>query len=135
LHILNGHRLIPLTDGLPGILKIDFTQCERHSDVGNNDDKDRKTRFQQPNIDRCLDIDEPTSDTPPQKQSNAQQGPLEYGRFVDAHRLAAVSAGGGWWNSTTQELIPILREDDPNYRQNEAIIAEAIRRWNGGSSR
>jgi hypothetical protein len=71
--------VIPLTDGLPGILKIDFTRCKRHSDVGNNDDKDRKTRFQQPNIDRCLDIDEPTGDTPPQKQSNAQQGPLEYG--------------------------------------------------------
>jgi NAD(P)-dependent dehydrogenase (short-subunit alcohol dehydrogenase family) len=49
-------------------------------------------------------------------------------------RLAAVSVGGGWWNPTTQELIPILREDDPNYRQNQAIITGAMRRWNGGTS-
>jgi len=52
---------------------------------------------------------------------------------LDAHGLAAVSAGGGWWNPTTQELIPIVSEDHPDYRQNEAIITEAIRRWNGGT--
>ena len=69
--------------------------------------------------------------TLPRKQSNAQQAPLEYGKRVDAHRLAAVSEGGGWWNPTTQELIPILPEDHPDYRQNEEIITEAIRRWNG----
>jgi hypothetical protein len=82
-------------------------------------------------LDERFDIDEPTSGTP----NSTPQGPLEYGKRVDGHRLAAVSAGGGWWNPTTQELIPILREDDPNYRQNEAIITEAIRRWNGGTSK
>ena len=85
------------------------------------------TRHCKPNIEHCFDIDEPTSDTP----NSPQQGPLEYGKLVDAHRLAAVSAGGGWWNPTTQELIPIVSEDHPDYRQNEAIITEAIRRWNG----
>jgi hypothetical protein len=44
-------------------------------------------------------------------------------------------APGYLWNSTTQELIPILSEDHPGYRQNEEIIAAAIRRWNGGTSR
>jgi hypothetical protein len=44
-------------------------------------------------------------------------------------------APGYLWNSTTQELIPILPEDHPDYRQNEEIIAAAIRRWNGGTSR
>ena len=87
------------------------------------------TRHQRSHIDRCFDIDEPTSDTP----NSTQQGPLEYCKRVDAHRLAAVSAGGGWWHPTTQELIPIVSEDHPDYRQNEAIITEAIRRWNGGT--
>ena len=82
------------------------------------------TRHQRSHIDRCFDIDEPTSDTP----NSTQQGPLEYCKRVDAHRLAAVSAGGGWWNPTTQELIPILHEDDPNYRQNEVIINVRTRR-------
>ena len=90
-----------------------------------------RTKHDLPRVDRCFDIDEPTSDTPPRRQSGSQQGSLEYGKRVDADRLAAVSAGGGWWNPTTQELIPILPEHDPNYRQNEAIITEAIRRWNG----
>jgi hypothetical protein len=30
------------------------------------------TRHHQPHIDRCFDIDEPTSDTPPRRQSSAQ---------------------------------------------------------------
>jgi hypothetical protein len=70
-----------------------------------------KTRFS---------MDEGASDAPPppRKQSNAQQ-----------------LAPGYVWNSTTQELIPILPEDHPDYRQNEEIIAAAIRRWNGGTSR
>jgi len=51
-------------------------------------------------LDERFDIDEPTSDTP----NSTPQGPLEYGKRVDGHRLAAVSAGGGWWNPTTQEL-------------------------------
>ena len=32
------------------------------------------TRHCKPNIERCFDIDEPTSDTP----NSPQQGPLEY---------------------------------------------------------
>jgi hypothetical protein len=97
-------------------------------------DKDRAAA-RPAHIDRCFDIDEPTSDPPPTRQSGSQQGPLHYGKLVDAHRLAAVSENGGWWNPTTQELIPILPQEDPNYRQNEAIITEAIRRWNGGTSK
>jgi hypothetical protein len=38
------------------------------------------------------------------------------------------------WNSTTQEFIPILPQDHPDYRQNQAIITEAIDRWNAGTS-
>jgi hypothetical protein len=77
----------------------------------------------QPHIDRLdihrLDIDHATNDAPPppRRQSNAQQGPSY------------------WWNATTQELIPILPEDHPDYRQNQAIITEAIRRWNGKTSK
>jgi hypothetical protein len=85
-------------------------------------------------IERCFDIDEATTEIPP-GHSSTQQAPLEYGKRVDADRLAAVSAGGGWWNPTTQELIPILREYDPNYRQNQKIITEAIRRWDRGTSK
>jgi hypothetical protein len=66
-----------------------------------------------------FDIDHGVSDPPPPPrwQSNAQQG------------------HGYWWNATTQELIPILPEDHPDYRQNAEIIAAAMRRWNGGTSR
>jgi hypothetical protein len=66
----------------------------------------------------ALDIDEGTSETLPRRRTNAQQ-----------------CAPGYLWNSTTQELIPILPEDHPDYRQNQEIIAAAIRRWNGGTSR
>jgi hypothetical protein len=67
-----------------------------------------------------LDIDHGTSDAPPppRKQSNAQQ-----------------LSPGYLWNSTTQELIPILPEDHPDYRQNQEIITEAIRRWNQVTSK
>jgi hypothetical protein len=44
-------------------------------------------------------------------------------------------APGYLWNSTTQELIPILPEDHPDYRENQEIVAAAIRRWNRGTSR
>jgi hypothetical protein len=72
----------------------------------------------QPHIDR-LDIDHGVNDAPPpRRRSNAQQ-----------------CAPGYIWNSTTQELIPILPEDHPDYRQNQAIITEAIRRWNGKTSK
>ena len=49
----------------------------------------------QPHIDR-FDIDQGTSDAPPPCQTNAQQ-----------------SAPGYVWNSTTQELIPILPKVHP----------------------
>ena len=65
-------------------------------------------------------MDEGVSDAPPppRKQSNAQQcGP------------------GYLWNNTTQELIPILPEDHPDFRQNQEIITEAIRRWNQVTSK
>jgi hypothetical protein len=64
-------------------------------------------------VDR-FDIDHGVSDAPPppRRQSNAQ-------------------APGYWWNATTQELIPILPEDHPDYRQNAQTIAAAIRRWSG----
>jgi hypothetical protein len=92
--------VIPLTDGLPGILKIDFTRCKRHSDVGNNDDKDRKTRFQQPNIDRCLDIDEHNRHTASKAEQRAARsarvrlGPgfLRWGLFVFSVLLRNIAA-------------------------------------------
>jgi hypothetical protein len=60
-----------------------------------------------------FDIDHGVNDAPPpRRQSNAQ-------------------APGYWWNTTTQELIPILPEDHPDYRQNAETIAAAIRRWSG----
>lgn len=93
------------------------------------------TRHHQPRIDRCFDIDEPTTDIPPRRRSDEQQAAPEYGKPFDPHRLAAVTANGGWWNPTTQELIPILPEDDPNYRENQEMIAAAIRRWNGSRSK
>ena len=71
------------------------------------------TRQHNPPVYR-FDIDHGTSDAlpPPRKRSNARQ-----------------CAHGYLWNSTTQELIPILPEDHPDYRQNQEIIAAAIRRW------
>ena len=70
-----------------------------------------------PHIDR-FDIDGGTSDTPPRRQSNVQE-----------------LAPGYLWNGTTQELIPILPEDHPDYRQNQEIVTEAIRRWGQGASK
>jgi hypothetical protein len=70
----------------------------------------------EPPVDR-FDIDHGVSDAPPpRRQSNAQ-------------------APGYWWNATTQELIPILPEDHPDYLQNAETIAAAMRRWSGGTSR
>ena len=64
-----------------------------------------------------LDIDHGINDAPPPRWqgNNTQQAP------------------GYLWNSTTQELIPILPEDHPDYRQNQEIIREAIRRWDRGT--
>ena len=76
------------------------------------------TRSHKPPVD-SLDIDHDESGVPPpRRQSHTQPG-----------------AHGFIWHSTTQELIPILPEDHPDYRQNEEIIAAAIRRWNGGTSK
>ena len=49
---------------------------------------------------------------PPRKQRSAQQ-----------------SAPGYVWNGMTQELIPILPEDHPDYRENAETIRAAFRRW------
>ena len=55
------------------------------------------------------------SDTPaPARQINAQQNGTAY-----------------IWNSTTQELLPILWPDHPQYRDNMDRVLAAIRRWNG----
>ena len=85
--------------------------------------------------DERFDIDEPTADAPPRQPPGAQQGAFGDAKLIDAHRLASVRAGGGWWNPTTQELIPILPEDHPGYRQNEELITAALRRWNRGPSK
>ena len=90
------------------------------------------TRSRRPHIKRCFDIDEATS-VPPPRNSSVQQAAPGYGKRVDVKRLAAVSEGGYWWNPTTQELIEILPEHHPDRRQNQALITEAIRRWNGGT--
>ena len=67
-----------------------------------------------------FDIDHGVNDElpPPRRQSNGQE-----------------LAPGYLWNSTTQELIPILPEDHPDYRQNAEIRRAAIERWNGVKSK
>jgi hypothetical protein len=47
----------------------------------------------------------------------------------DARRQSTAESPAFIWNSTTQELIPILPEDHPNYPQNAETVAAAIRRW------
>jgi hypothetical protein len=71
----------------------------------------------QTHIDR-LDIDHGTNDTLPPRQPNAQQNGTAY-----------------IWHSTTQELLPILPPDHPDYRENADRVRAAIRRWNGGTSK
>ena len=44
-------------------------------------------------------------------------------------------APGYIWYSTTQELIPILPEDHPDYRENAETIRAAFRRWERGTSK
>ena len=61
-----------------------------------------------------LDIGHGTSDTPPPRQTNVQQNGTAY-----------------IWHSTTQELLPILPPDHPDYRENSDYLLAAIRRWNG----
>jgi len=70
------------------------------------------TRLRQPfHID--LDIDHGTNDAPPPRQINVQQMGTAY-----------------IWNSTTQELLPILPKDHPDYEENANMVMAAIRRWN-----
>ena len=67
-----------------------------------------------------FEIDHGTNNAPPppRRQSNGQELAPAY-----------------LWNSTTQELIPILSEDHPNYRENQEIVTAAIRRWNAGNQK
>ena len=68
-------------------------------------------------IDR-LDIDHGTSNAPPPRQINQQQMGTAY-----------------IWHSSTQELLPILPKDHPDYEENANMVMAAIRRWNKGTSR
>ena len=61
-----------------------------------------------------LDIDHGTSDAPLPRQIGAQQVGTAY-----------------IWHSTTQELLPILPKDHPDYRENTALLRAAFRRWSG----
>jgi hypothetical protein len=67
----------------------------------------------EPPLDR-IDIDHGVNNAPPPRRRQTQQCGPAY-----------------WWNAATQELIPILPEDHPDYRQNQEIIRAAIARWNG----
>jgi hypothetical protein len=72
------------------------------------------TRSLQP-IDRfAFDIDHGTSDTPPPRPTDTKQNGTAY-----------------IWHSTTQELLPILPRDHPDYEANANMVMAAIRRWNG----
>ncbi len=68
-------------------------------------------------IDR-LDVDHGTN--------NAQPLP----RYPTSAQLA----GGHWWNATTQELIPILGPDHPDYLRYRERISEALKRWDRGEA-
>jgi hypothetical protein len=71
----------------------------------------------QPHIDRFA-IDHGASDTPPPRPTDTKQIGTAY-----------------IWHSTTQELLPILPKDHPDYRENAALLVAAFRRWNKGTSR
>jgi hypothetical protein len=72
------------------------------------------TRLRRRHID-AFDIDAGTIDALPHaRQINAQQNGTAY-----------------IWHSTTQELLPILPPDHPDYRENSDCLLAAIRRWNG----
>lgn len=68
----------------------------------------------QPHIDLAFDIDHGTRELPARRPFNAQQNGTAY-----------------IWHSTTQELLPILPSDHPDYRENSDCLLAAIRRWNG----
>ena len=64
-----------------------------------------------------LDIDHGTSDAPPPRQIHPQQMGTAY-----------------IWHSSTQELLPILPKDHPDYGENANMVMAAVRRWNKGGS-
>jgi hypothetical protein len=68
--------------------------------------------------DERFDIDESASDTPPRRPSNAPQCGPSY-----------------LWNGTHQQLIPVLPEDHPNYRENRELVRKMIRLWDQGKSK
>ena len=70
----------------------------------------------EPAVER-LDIDEGRTGTPPRRKSNVQQGPSYL------------------WNGTYQQLIPVLPEDHPNYRENRELVRKMIRLWDQGKSK
>jgi hypothetical protein len=88
-------------------------------------------RHRPPHIGRRFDIDEP-SET---QQPRSPNSPLVYGKATDADRLAAVSLGGGLWNGSAQQLIPLLPESHPRYRESRELISETIKRWDRGDFR
>jgi len=61
-----------------------------------------------------FDVGHGTRELPPRRHINAQQNGTAY-----------------IWNSTTQELLPILWPDHPQYRESMDRVLAAIRRWNG----
>ena len=67
----------------------------------------------QPHIDRFA-IDHGVSNALPPRQVSVQQIGTAY-----------------IWHSTTQELLPILPRDHPDYEANANMVMAAIRRWNG----
>ena len=67
----------------------------------------------QPHIDRFA-IDRGVSNAPPPRPTDRKQNGTAY-----------------IWHSTTQELLPILPRDHPDYEANANIVRTAIRRWNG----
>jgi hypothetical protein len=69
-------------------------------------------------MDKKYIADKGTSETLRRLQTNAQQNGTAY-----------------IWHSTTQELLPILPKDHPDYRENAALLVAAFRRWNKGTSR
>jgi hypothetical protein len=71
----------------------------------------------QPHIDRFA-IDRGVSNAPPPRPTDRKQNGTAY-----------------IWHSTTQELLPILPRDHPDYKANANMVTAAIRRWNKGPSR
>jgi hypothetical protein len=72
----------------------------------------------QPPIDPAtFDIDGGVRELPP-KQINARQNGIGY-----------------IWNGQTCELIPILPEGHPQYRQNQERLLGALRRWDARGKR